>query len=344
MVDVKPQFEVKIESDLQLDASTTLFMAWAPPSHTRRSYLFAKQLGIPLVRVYALKPSSALLRYLIQAVKTVMMLARYRPRLIFVQNPPIFAVLLAYLYCRLASAQFIVDSHSGAFSPVWRWALPIHRFLSRRAIVTIVTNEYLHDLITEWGGRACIIRDIPSEFPLGRPAHLEYPFNLVMVSTYAVDEPLEALFDAAAALPEVGFYVTGNPARARKPLPSHLPPNVHLTGYLAEEDYYGLLRSAQVVMSLTTADHTMQRGACEAVWLGKPIVTSDWPLLKEFFHKGTLHVNNTSAGIYQAVVQMQSEHTRLVAEIKELQVERRQLWQQWMIELQTIVRKVGSAL
>ena len=31
------------------------------------------------------------------------------------------------------------------------------------------------------------------------------------------------------------------------------------------------------ILALTTHDHTMQRGACEAVSLGVPIITSDWP-------------------------------------------------------------------
>jgi glycosyltransferase involved in cell wall biosynthesis len=341
---VETPFESKKEKEIILDSSAVLFLAWAPPSHTRRSYLFAERLGIPLLRVYVLKPKSAPIRYIAQAFKTLRMLTHYRPKVIFVQSPPIFAVLIAYLYCRVSSAQFIVDAHTGAFTSVWRWALPMQRFLSKRATVTLVTNEYLRDLVIKWGGKAHIIRDIPSDFPLGHSAQLNQPFNVVMVSTYSSDEPLEAVIEAAATLPSVGFYITGNPARARKPLPANLPPNVHLTGYLSEEEYYGLLRSAQAIMSLTTADHTMQRGACEAVWLGKPIITSDWPLLRGFFHKGTIHVDNRAESIRQAVLRMQKEHIYLAVEIEELQLERRKLWQQWVIELQAMIQTARSRL
>lgn len=339
-VDAKPTFE-KLEEKFCLDSSTTLFLAWGPPSHTPRSHLLAKQLGIPLMRVHVLKHRWYLapLRYPLQAIQTFIVLARRQPQVVFVQNPPIFAALMAYLHCCLFGGQFIIDSHTDALlASIWEWSLPLHRFLSRRATATIVTNEFLSEMVSGWGARSLIIRDVPSNFPVGRSAHLEHDFNVVMVNTYSPDEPLDSVLEAAAALPEVGFYITGDPARAHKPLPTDLPPNVHLTGYLSEEDYYGLLRSAQVVMCLTTVDHTMQRGACEAVWLEKPIITSDWPLLQEFFHKGTIHVDNTAEGIRQAALHMQSEHSRLAAEIKELQAERRKLWQQWVVELQTVIK------
>ena len=70
----------------------------------------------------------------------------------------------------------------------------------------------------------------------------------------------------------------------------------------------------------------MQRGACEAVSLGVPIITSDWPLLRSYFHQGTIHVANTADGIREGVLRLQAEQARLQNEIRELQEERRSEW------------------
>jgi hypothetical protein len=70
----------------------------------------------------------------------------------------------------------------------------------------------------------------------------------------------------------------------------------------------------------------MQRGACEAVWLGVPIITSDWPLLKSQFSQGALHVQNTANSIRQAVLRLREEKHQLQVGILALQDERRLEW------------------
>ncbi|MCR4405520.1 MAG: hypothetical protein NUW24_01140 [Anaerolineae bacterium] len=317
-----------------------LFLAWSPPSHTRRSELMARRMGIPLRRVHVLKmkPYLAPLRYVVQAFLTLIILFRERPRAVFVQNPPIFAPLLAWIYCALTGSGLIIDSHTDALqSRIWKWSLPLHRFLSRRALTTIVTNDYLSQTVAQWGARTQIIVDVPSDLPTGRPYPTGYPFNIAMISSFAPDEPLDEVIEVACSLPEVGFYVTGDPVQGFKRLPASLPPNLRLTGFLPDDEYYGLLRSVQAVMALTTEDHTMQRGACEAVWLSQPIITSDWPLLRQAFHKGTIHVDNTVEGIRSGVLQMRARYPQLASEILLLQEERRRQWQAIEQKLDTLI-------
>jgi hypothetical protein len=324
---------------------SVLFLAWAPPSHSRRSELMARKLGIPLRRIHVLgiKRYSAPLRYAIEAPWTLITLFRERPRAVFVQNPPIFAPLFAWVYCALTGAGLIIDSHTDAFrGRVWRRSLPLHSFLSRRALTTIVTNEHLRQVIAGWGARSRVIIDFPSELPAGKLYPVEHPFNVAMVSSYAPDEPLDQVALVARSLPDVGFYVTGDPTRGLRRLPLDPPPNLHLTGFLSDDAYYGLLRSVHTVMSLTTNNHTMQRGACEAVWLGQPIITSDWPLLRQAFHKGTIHVDNTVDGIRAGVLQMRARHQQLAREVLQLQEERRQQWGEIVTWLDALVAQASG--
>jgi glycosyltransferase involved in cell wall biosynthesis len=322
-----------------------LFLAWSPPSHTRRSVLMARELGIPLRRIHVLRKGLYLapLRYAVQALLTETVLFRERPDVVFVQNPPVFAPLFVWIYCALTGAGMIIDSHTGALQErPWRWLLPLHGFLSRRAITTIVTNEHLSQIVASWGAQSQIIIDVPSELPAGKPYPVEHPFNVAMVSTFSQDEPLGEVLEVAERLPDVGFYVTGDPTWSSERLPVNLPSNIHLTGFLPDEEYYGLMRSVHAVMALTTQDHTMQRGACEAVWLGQPIITSDWPLLRRAFHKGTIHVDNSIEGIRNGVLQMRARYQQLAREIVLLQEERRQQWKETGDWLEALVLRASD--
>ena len=328
------------EAGLKLRSDSALFLAWAKPSHSRRSELMARRLGLPLRRIHVLKmkPYLAPVRYVAQAVLTLWVLFRERPRVVFVQNPPIFAPLFAWMYCALTGSRLIIDSHTDAVQgPLWQWSWGLHAFLSRRALTTLVTNSHLQRIVQAWGARSDVLTDIPSDLPMGERYPLTHTFNVVMVSSFSPDEPLTAVVEAAGQLPEVGFYVTGDPVQGFKRLPKDLPANLHLTGFLPDAQYFGLLRSAQAVMALTTEDHTNQRGACEAVWVNQPVITSDWPFLRETFHQGTVHVDNTTAGIIAGVQRMQTEHARFAREITNLQAERREQWNRAVITLNNLV-------
>jgi len=324
----------------QKGISRGIFIAWHVFS--RRGQLLSEKLQLDLYLVHALKPHYFLapVRYALQAARTFAILAREKPRLVFVQNPPIFAAVVIYIYARLWNARYVIDSHTGGLlAPWWQWSLPIHAFLSRRAITTIVTNEHLQAMVESWGADSFIIGDVPTTFPPGKPFSLDGKFSVAVINTFSPDEPLEEILEAAATLPDVQFYVTGNPLRAKRSLFERKPDNVRFTGFLPDEEYYGLLRAAQAVMVLTTDNYTMQRGACEAVSLGKPVITSDWPILREYFGKGTIHVDNSAQSIREAVIRMQREQREMEEEILVLQQERRQEWREKQAQLE---QRVGG--
>lgn len=353
--------------------ASALFLVWGPPSHGPRSRVFARELGIRRLHfVYSTMRRGLLVapvKYSYQTIATLRLLWRLRPELIFVQSPPSLAVLVVYLYCRLRNSHYIVDAHSDAFtSPFWSRPVWLQRLLARRAVTTIVTNQHFQQLIRRWGAHAFILRDIPTRFPDRDGFPVEGQFNVVVVNTFAEDEPLAEILQAAEALghapspangkplpdaeggPDasdgsagIHFYITGKTSRAPQQLAGYIaggaqrPPNVHFTGFLPDDDYYALLNSADAVMCLTTRNHTMQRGACEALSLGRPIITSDWPLLKSYFARGTVHVDNSVNGIRAGVLEMAAKYERYCIGIRELQKDQMQEWHDKMILLNALV-------
>ena len=309
----------------------SLFLVWGPPSHGPRSTVFARELGINVHFVYSTKGRGlgvALRKYSYQAAKTLRLLYRERPGIVFVQSPPSFAVLFVYLYCATTRSRFVVDAHSGALQS-WYWTRPrwLYRLLARGATATIVTNEHYAGFVRAQGGRALVLRDVPTEFSDDGSFPVDGGFTVTVVNTFASDEPLHEVLAAASGLEDVTFYVTGDTNRPGATIPATIPENVRFTGYLPDDSYYSLLKATGAVMCLTKRDHTMQRGACEALSLGKPIITSRWPLLEDYFHKGTVHVDNSSTGIRAGVAEMVAHHDRYQREIVDLSQDQQREWE-----------------
>jgi glycosyltransferase involved in cell wall biosynthesis len=300
------------------------FITWYPSC--RRSDAIAKSLGgvSHLVHYFTFKrPSHAPLKYLLQARETFRLLRKDRPQRILVASPPVFAVLVVWIYCKVFGAEYVIDAHTGIFDDKrWTWLKPLSRFLARKARTTIVTNNFLKTEVESWGARALIIGDVPVDFPPVKPAVLDSGFNVVVINTFSQDEPINEILAATKALPEVNFHITGNPKHSRVQFTEALPPNVRLTGWLSDDEYAGLLRAADTVMCLTTHDHTMQRGAYEAMALEKPLITSNWELLRKTFYNGTIHVDATVDSIKNGVTQAKQERMALEVGMKKLRRER----------------------
>lgn len=307
-----------------------LVLVWGPAAYAPRSRVLARELGLRVHHVGETDRRGAWvapLKYAVAAVQTFVLLARHRPRVVVVQSPPSPAVLVVALWARLAGAGYVVDAHSGALQ-LWYWQWPgwAYRWSTRRAVTTIVTGRHLADEVRAAGGHATVVPDVPTTHPLGPPPALGDGFHVVVVSSVAPDEPLEAITEAARQLPDVTFHVTGSRRRLRERLPHPLPPNVVLTGYLPDDDYFALLAACQGVMCLTTRDHTMQCGACEALAIGTPLITSRWPVLQEYFADGTVHVEATVEDIARGVTRLREHHAEFLVGIRALRDRRRAEW------------------
>jgi hypothetical protein len=88
------------------------------------------------------------------------------------------------------------------------------------------------------------------------------------------------------------------------------------------------LEASDAVVALTTRDHTMQRGAYEAIYLGRPVITSNFALLREAFHKGAVHVDADVNDIVRGVRTMQDNLSDFTAAAIELRQEKLDRWKQ----------------
>lgn len=316
-----------------------LAVSWAP--YSRRSEMFARELNGDLRCIHYLRfqyPLHAPLKYALQAIRTWLVLMQERPDAVHVQTPPFICGLVVYLYCWLTGARYVFEYHSAAFGRAWDWARPIQRFLARRAAMNIVTNQHWADLMQAWGAKSLVMFDPFLDLPEGKPFPVSSGFNMAFVCTFAPDEPVEAVLEAARQTPDIHYYITGNKRKKPAEFFANTPDNVTFTGFLDPNgEYLGLLRAADAVMVLTTRDHTLQLGGCEAVAVGKPLITSDWEYLYEVFGQSALYVPNTAEGIRDGVLEMRARHEELTQEVAAFRREGQREWQTRLSQLKASV-------
>ena len=88
------------------------------------------------------------------------------------------------------------------------------------------------------------------------------------------------------------------------------------------------MKGCDIATCLTTDDNTHQWGALEALEFERPIITSDWPVLRDYFSKGTVHVDNTATSLVKAIELIRNNYSYYLKEIVNLRKERRSNWEE----------------
>ena len=279
---------------------------------------------------------TVIIKYFLQTIKTCFILLRDRPDIIFVMSPSVVANIPVYLFCKIFNADYIIDAHTGAFkNTLWRRVMFLQKYFSKHALITLVTNKELAKTLIEWGADYKMVPDVPIICKNPRIPELQGDINVTLVNTFAVDEPLDYFLKATMSFPHVQFYITGKINRHAKKYISSLHNNVLFTDFLKNDKYYGLLLASDLIVVLTTKDNTMQRGAYEAIYLGKPIITSNWPLLRANFPKGAIFVDNSIDNIKVGIEKALDKLPTLAKEASLLKEKKINDWQSKRIELLT---------
>ena len=71
----------------------------------------------------------------------------------------------------------------------------------------------------------------------------------------------------------------------------------------------------------------MQRGAYEAIYLGRPVITSGWEILKHNFDEGTVFVDNTEDGIANGIDEALKNLLSLKRGARRLKERKIRLWE-----------------
>ena len=263
---------------------------------------------------------------------TLQVISRVKPGVVFGQNPSLVLSLLLVCLRKIFNFKVIIDAHNAGIFPAEGRSgvlMVLSRFVQRHADLVIITNYGMKQHVESNGGKAFILPDkIPDISPAIETRKLKGRMNILFICSYAADEPYEAVFKAAARLPEDVFvYVTGN-YQKKNIRPSALPANVILTGFVPMEEFEILLHSVDATIDLTTREDCLVCGAYESVAVEKPMVLSDTNALRDYFYKGAVYTLHSAEAIWKAIFELIDSKDRLTMQVKELKVERTHDWEQ----------------
>jgi glycosyltransferase involved in cell wall biosynthesis len=262
------------------------------------------------------------LRYLRDTVETWRYLRRNDPAVVVVITPPVFAPLTAWFWCRVHGRPLVIDCHTLALhSPKWSWALPLHRFLMRQSRVVLVHTTEAEREVGGWGVNVMVLPDeLPDPALAFELAHGSAP-RVLIAGSLDWDEPVAAVIEAARLTPDMELRLTGDPARVATDIRRAAPTNVAFTGWLDYPTFLGEVRAADVVAAFTGQPGVMNRAAFEAIGLGKPLVLSDLPGMRERFGDAALFTANEPDSIAQSIKRAYDERDRLAGKSRRLQAD-----------------------
>ncbi|MBZ0155118.1 MAG: glycosyltransferase [Alphaproteobacteria bacterium] len=315
---------------------------WITWETQRRNESMSRRLNARLYR-FDIK-RNRLMRYGISLWKTLRVLVREKPALLFVQNPSLVLSLFGVSYGRLFGIPVVMDAHNAGVFPFEGqkgWANRLTHYLFRGAAFTIVSNDHLSDYVRQRGGRPVTLPDPLPEFGgQGGKRSLRGRVNVLFICSWAADEPYLEVIRAAELLKgDITIHITGKSRGKEGRTGRALPGNVVLTGYLSEEEFVGMLHSCDVVIDLTTREDCLVCGAYEATAAEKPLIVSDTKVLREFFCKGTLYTDNTHTNLAEKIREAVRNRERLQQEIRELKREQLADWEDRRREFERLLRE-----
>lgn len=273
--------------------SNRLWVTWE--SH-RRSKELALEFGskyYPLV-YDAVRP----LRYIVLSGRTIILLVKEKPDMVFCQNPSIVLTSLLTLLKQVFRYKLIVDRHSNfkleyrdLKSLKWMVFHLLSRWTVKNADLTIVTNEELKRLCESMGGRAEVLQDklpdLSAEYLRMPPSFMKNmeKTQVMFVTMFDPDEPINEIIEAGKSLTDCVCYLTGNYRKrysdsVAKKYSEH---EVLFTGFIPDEDYLSLMENVDLVVVLTKKDLILNCGAYEAISMNKALILSDTPTLRGYF-------------------------------------------------------------
>jgi glycosyltransferase involved in cell wall biosynthesis len=254
-------------------------------------------------------------RYIVSSLHTIGYLVRRRPRSVIATLPPVFPGLVAWMYSRVAGAHFVLDSHPSGFGRkgdrISQRLLPVHRWLSRRADATMVTTHEWVQQVEEWGGNGIIVHEAPALLDVGPPPTASEAFVVLFVAVFSGDEPVAEVVEAVRGVDCIRLRITGDTRRCAPELVEGAPDNVEFVGFLGPDEYRRVVEDAHIVLALTTEPTSVMRAAYEAVYARRPLVTSDWPRIRELFDHAVF-VSNSADGIGRGLIRATQSYSDLV--------------------------------
>jgi glycosyl transferase family 1 len=311
--------------------SRPLLIAWAPFSPTLvevgsliggrvvfLNLLFGKKLAAPL-------------RYAFLALRTLSLLGRERPRVVLAQNPPIFLPVLLVLTKRFYRFKLVIDHHAVWSMKTLRQPIlsqgigALERFASGQAESNMSpNNNWTRELRARGATDAFTYHDFIPKPPTTTKKVNEWtrnplpPHRFLVIAAHGghPQELLEEEIAAVSGLQDYLLVITGKREKLEHRI-SRLHPssNVIYPGFLDDESYESLKRSADAALSLSTEINTVPHAIHEYLADGLPTIVLKDSLLRSLFDGAIVEIDNASPETVIAALKTVTQDSAARAEL-----------------------------
>lgn len=281
-------------------------LLWAPPGG--RADELAEVVGARRHSLTALYGPRyfAPFRYAVLFFRTLVLLIRERPDVVYAQNPPVFCPLTSLLYCRVARKRLVIDHHC-----VWRiktisgaMGRPIgffEEFADRAAYANTTPHSVWAAHLRAMGARrVLVVHDYVAGSGYKRDENVRRKYvkgGFLAIASHGGHplERIESEMQAAGAVEGLTLVVTGPEAKLGSRL-SRFPsiPNVRYLGMLPMREYLALEASCDFALNITDEPYTLSHAIFEYVANSLPVISSRQEVVEEVFGDSVLYVDDSS--------------------------------------------------
>ena len=298
-----------------------------------------------LFRVKFLAP----IRYLVTAVKTILKLIKEKPNVVIAQNPPTFLPLVCWLYCLFSKCNLIIDHHCIWSEKTIRYPVlkdfiaSIEKFVARRARVNISPNEAWTRKLRKFGKvNALTVIDYVEKVDakkVPRDRFCKTKYLAVCPCGGHPDERPDLAIEAVKQLDDVTLVITGKKKYLKRFLPLE-ETNVIFSGFLPNEEYFGLLREADFTLNITDEVNTIPHFIYEFVALGKPVISSSDEAITSTFGDCVYIVKKNEAEAVKAAIKDLLVNLDLWT--NKIHLLHRKLKTKRLIQMEALMREIGA--
>lgn len=312
-------------------------VVWITWERQLRNRSMADKLNVKLYEIVI--SGNRVKRYLVGVSRTVSIILRNRPQIVFAQNPSIVLTVLLIFVRPLFRYKYIIDSHFGGVE-AYRGNKLIQKvldFCNRVTDLVIVTNAGHEAYVRFIGGKPFVCQDpLPdiSRFYCAEEANGK---SVLFICSFDIDEPYVNVLEAARGLVDDGFAISVSGNYSKVNIRPEDYPQVNFLGFLPEDLFYRKLFESHVIVDLTTYENCLVCGAYEAMAAEKPLVTSDTLALRQYFDKGAVFSREEPKSISEAIRYAFANRTTLKNEVSKWRERARMENDRKILELRSLI-------
>jgi hypothetical protein len=236
------------------------------------------------------------IRHTVAPFWVVFQLIKYRPKTIYSQYSFSLQVILAIYKLLVPGVTLTTDFHNKALqrslkAPVAKDILSVIKRISiGHSNFNIISNSAIP---FPYRIRENNLYYLPDPLPEVVAPEKEQGDYVIMITSFADDEPIDLYLDVIRKNPDINFVMTGHcPAEIKKTASGM--PNLSLPGFLPRSDYIKLLGNSLCAVCMTTSSDTLQCGIYETIVLSVDAIANNSEVNKSCFGD-SIHYSDLSA-------------------------------------------------